>query len=366
MNMSATATGLMSGTGAVTRLERHLVRALLRLPERTLRRLARPPAGADTPMDPHIQLVLALRRLRGYGGMTLRTPERTRAFMRQQTALARAVPTPVREVRDLVIADGAEPLAARYYAPEHAAGRPLLVYLHGGGFVACDLETHDEPCRLLCRHGKMHVLSVAYRLAPENPFPAAVEDAAHAYAWAVRHVADLGADLGADRTRVAIGGDSAGANLATVVCRLAADGQLPSGIPAPAAQLLLYPPTKHDPNWPSRQAYADGFLLTGTDIEFSFRHYAPEFQPDDFRHSPMTAAGLRKQAPAVIVTAAFDPLRDEGEAYAEALRDAGTRVESWRIPGLVHGFVNLTTLSPAAYAAVVDIARRLARILEET
>jgi acetyl esterase len=169
-----------------------------------------------------------------------------------------------------------------------------------------------------------------------------------------------------------VGGDSAGANLSTVLCQLLAPGgaggagstHAAGGVPAPAAQLLLYPSTRHDADWPSRRAYADGFLLTAVDIDFFHRHYTGAADPGDARHTPLRGTALGGLPPALVVTAAFDPLRDEGEAYARALRDAGTPVYAWRVPGQVHGFANLTTLSPAAHAALVDTARRLADLLE--
>jgi acetyl esterase len=330
-----------------------MVRLLTGLPPAALRALARPPAGATAPVDPHVRMVLALRRYRRYPGLSLETPELTRAFMRAQAALARDAPTAVAGVRDLTVTGAAGDLPARHYANPNNAG--LLMFVHGGGFVAGDLDTHDEPCRVLCATTGVNVLSVHYRLAPEHPFPAAVDDVVAAYAWTLEHLADLGGGP------VAVGGDSAGANLATVLCQLTATKRCDE--PPPAAQLLFYPPTRHDPQWPSRLSYADGFLLTCADIDFFRGLYAAGDEPD-FRHSPLLGAGCGPLPPAVLVTAEFDPLRDEGEAYADALRAAGTTVDAVRVPGMVHGFVNLTTLSPAARRAVVDAGLRLNRLLE--
>jgi acetyl esterase len=395
----------------VTRFEGRFFRTLLGLPPSLLGRVGAPPAlpappaaELSAPLDPHVRAILALRRWRGYpAGLTRSTPERTRAFMRQQNALARRRPTPVGTVRDLTVTGAAGRLPARHYVPADAGDDlPILLFFHGGGFVSGDLDTHDEPCRLLCKHAGVQVLSVAYRLAPEHPFPAGLDDAVAAYAWTVRHAAPLGADP----ARIAIGGDSAGANLATVVCQLvagaargdatadagdptaadgataaagdptaadgataaagdptAADGSAAAaGQPPPAAQLLLYPPTHRGGDWPSRRAFADGLLLTGRDIEFFHSNYGAT-QPEDFRHAPLLGTVLGDLPPAIVVTAAFDPLRDEGEAYADAMRAAGTKVHAWRVPGLVHGFANLTTLSPAAHAATVEVAHRLAELL---
>jgi acetyl esterase len=290
-------------------------------------------------------------------GVTAGTAEATRRLLRHQTALAAGVPTPVGRVHQLRVPGADGTLTARHYVPPPAGvgPAPLLVYFHGGGFVAGDLDTHDEPCRLLCRHAGAHVLSVDYRLAPEFPFPAGVEDAYAVTQWALAH-ADA---LGADPARVAVGGDSAGANLATVACLLARR----RGAPAPAAQLLLYPPTDYHTSWRSRLAYADGLMLTGADIEFFHTHYAAGGDADDERHSPLRAGDLSGLPPAMVITATFDPLRDEGEAYADALRAAGNRVVAWRVPGMVHGFVNLTTLSRTAHDTVVEIAGALRALL---
>jgi acetyl esterase len=277
--------------------------------------------------------------------------------MRQQALLGRATPTPVGAVRECTVDGHAGPRPARHYAPpEPAAGAPLLLYFHGGGFVSGDIDVLDEACRLLCRHSGAHVVSVSYRLAPEHPFPAATEDAVAAYRWVRREASALGADP--DRT--AVGGDSSGANLATVACHLLAI----AGEPMPAAQLLLYPPTHYAGEWASQSAYADGFLLTADDIAFFYRHYRAGFDPDDFRHSPLRGTVLDRLPPALVVTAALDPLRDEGEAYADALHRAGVHVDRWRVPAMPHAFVNLTTLSPAARDATVEVARRLARLLD--
>ncbi len=333
-------------------VERRVLHRLVNLPPRTQLRLAggRPVAVDDDVLDPGIQLILTLQRRRGLVTLNAGTPERTRRWMREQARLTAGAPTAVGAVRDLTV-DGADgPLPARHYVPPGGGqGRPLLLFLHGGGFVVGDLDGHDEPCRLLCRHADVHVLSVDYRLAPEHPFPAAVEDACAGWRWAYDHAADLGADP----DRVAIGGDSAGANLATVAAYLA----VRAGGPAPAGQLLIYPPTDYHSPWESRKLFADGLLLTAADIEWFHGHYvAADGDPHDVRHSPLRADDLSGMPPAVLVTAAFDPLRDEGEAYADALRAAGTTVVSWRVPGMVHGFLNLTTLSRPAREAVIELA----------
>jgi acetyl esterase len=229
----------------------------------------------------------------------------------------------------------------------NAHRQSLTVYLHGGGFVIGDLDTHDEPCRILCREAGVHVLSVAYRLAPEHPFPAAVEDAVAAMRWARAHAASLGADP----ERVAVGGDSAGGNLAAVVAAL-------DGSPLPFARLLIYPATDSSTARPSQRLFADGYALTLRDRDEFFRHYlgGAEARQDDPRLSPFCGVSRSRAVPTVVGIAGFDVLRDEGDAYVDALRQAGAPVEVRRFPSLEHGFIHLTGVCPAARRAVSEIA----------
>jgi acetyl esterase len=235
----------------------------------------------------------------------------------------------------------------------HAEAPPLLVYFHGGGFVTGDLDTHDAPCRILCRHAGIQVLAVDYRLAPEHPFPAAIDDARAAFRWA-RAQAE---SLGADPHRVCVGGDSAGGNLSTVIARMAAI----EAEPQPFLQLLIYPPVDRVTSRPSLTLFREGLLLTGEDMDWYNLQYVGDEQTllADPRVSPLLAPVPPGLCPALIFTAAFDPLRDEGEAYAAALQAAGVPTNWQRIEGQVHGFVNMVDVSPAARRAVVDIARAL-------
>ena len=228
---------------------------------------------------------------------------------------------------------------------------PLTVYLHGGGYTQGDLDTHDEPCRLLCREAGHAVLSVAYRLAPEAPFPAAVEDAEAAFRWARENAARLGLDA----ARVAVGGDSAGGALA------AATAQATRGRGGPVAQLLVYPSTDH-PTWRPSRALFDGYVLPDALRRAYFDVYTQGADGADPRISPLRGR-LDGLAPALVVTAGFDVLRDEGEAYARALRDAGGVAELYRQASLPHGFVNLTHASRAARRATVAVARRWRRLV---
>jgi acetyl esterase len=273
--------------------------------------------------------------------------------MRKRTAVAGGPPLPVGEVRDLTIEGAAGPLRARHFAPAESGGaggpNPLLVYYHGGGFVIGDLDTHQSPCRMLCRHAGVHVLSIDYRMGPEHPFPAAADDARAALSWAFAHAGELGADP----ARVCVGGDSAGGNLAAVASWQA----VREGGPAPVFQLLVYPVTDLVEKRRSYELFKDGFLLTSAEMDWFRDHYVPqEADRSDPRVSILRADDLSGLPPALVVTAGFDPLRDEGEAYAQALRDAGNVVAQRRFEGLIHGFFNMSGSSRVSRDAVVEIA----------
>lgn len=299
-------------------------------------------------LDPTLQMALALRPREDRPRLILEDPVRARANLRRVILAVQSTPTAVGRTDDVSIAGPAGALAARLYVPDGVRRPPLLVYFHGGGFTQGDLDTHDEPCRILCREAGQAVLSVDYRLAPEHPFPAAIEDASGALRWAQENAGRLGADPGF----VAVGGDSAGGNLAAVVAQLTRDDRPPAG------QLLIYPSADRITDRPSRHLF-DGFFLPEAERE-AFHHVytaGTGVSEQDPRISPMYGR-LGGLAPALVVTAGFDVLRDEGEAYAAALRDAGTRVEDFRESAMGHGFINLTGVSRAARLATVRIAHR--------
>ncbi len=241
-------------------------------------------------------------------------------------------PPPVERVEELLIPGAAGAIPARLYASKLGGLRSGLVYFHGGGYVIGDLDTHDSLCRALAMDSGAVVIAVGYRLAPESKFPAAVEDAHAATMWIAENAQMLGIDAG----KIAVGGDSAGGTLATVVatrCREA-------GGPVLAAQILLYPVIDLSTfDTGSYLEFAEGYLLKRTVMQWFAGHYLGA--AEDARNpeaSPLLAGDLSGLPPALVITAEFDPLRDEGEAYAERLRQAGTEVTAIRYPGMIHGF----------------------------
>jgi acetyl esterase len=228
--------------------------------------------------------------------------------------------------------DGA-PLPARLYAPHGGNDLlPVLLYLHGGGFVIGSLATHDALCRQLAQRSGGAVLALDYRLAPEHRFPTAVDDAWAALQWLVVHAPSLGADP----ARVAVGGDSAGGTLAAVAAILARDHGLPL-----ALQLLITPGTASEPGTASHRLFANGFLLDAATIEWFFDHYASRHERRDWRFAPLVADDLDGVAPACVILAECDPLVDEGLAYADRLRAAGVAVELDLVRGVTHDFIKM-------------------------
>ena len=292
-------------------------------------------------LDPALQVMLAAHRATGVDGLVVADdPLATRASNRQLTKDLDQPDVRVAGINTVSIPGPAGPIPARHYRPVDSAGDPaaLVVYFHGGGFVFGDLDTHDAACRLICRDAGVHVLAVDYRLAPEHPAPAAVDDAYAAYLWAVEHAAALGADPRC----VAVAGDSAGGCLAAVVTRQARD----AGDPMPALQWLIYPVTDFRGLTRSRTLLANGFLLTKHDMDWFQSAYleGSDLDETDPRVSPLLAADLSNLSPALVVTGGFDPLRDEGGQYADKLREAGVVVDHRQMGSMTHAFVNLNVL----------------------
>ncbi len=334
------------------RLEGTVARGLAALPAATQVRLSgKAPITLDgDTLLPEVQLTLALLARRRQDAPETLSPQAARAERRRMAAVYAGPPVPVRSVQEKTI-DATPPVRARHYAPPEAGGpHPLMIYFHGGGFTYGDLDTHDGICRMLCRHAGTHVLAIDYRLAPEHRFPAAVDDAYAALAWARENAAALGADPG----RLAVGGDSAGGNLAAVLAQHARE----DGGRDLALQLLIYPVTDFSVKRPSHETFAEGFLLTQSEMDWFEANYLGEDPASklDPRASPLLAEDLSGLAPAVVATAAFDPLRDEGEDYARALQAAGTPVIMRRFPGFIHAFVSAAGVSRACRDAVIEIA----------
>lgn len=306
-------------------------------------------------LDASLQVMLASQRSMGIAGLAVNDdPIVTRIANGAMTRTLDQPDVRVAETRSVTIPGPGGTIGARHYRPAGAAGSaPLLVFFHGGGFVMGDLESHDAACRLICRDAGVHVLSVDYRLAPEHPAPAAVEDAYAAYRWARENAAQLGADP----RRVAVGGDSAGGCLAAVVTVLARD----AGDPLPALQWLIYPVTDMRGGSRSRSLFGDGFLLTKHDMDWFQDTYLKNSGLDvtDPRISPLLTEDLSGLSPALVVTAGFDPLRDEGEQFADRLRDAGVPVDHRKMGSMVHAFLNLNALGGGVSAANAEMISAL-------
>ena len=336
-----------------SQLEAGVLRTALGLPPSVVRRLAGRPLLRDGQvLDPETQLLLRLQKLTGEPPLaSLPIPE-GRTAMRRQTRLAGGR-QPIGRTDDLEVPTPAGPMRARLYTATQPAGTTgLLVYLHGGGMVYGDLDTHDATCRLLAERAGVRVLALDYRLAPEHRYPAGLEDCWAGYQWAVEHAEELGVDP----ERVAVGGDSAGGYFGAVVAIRAAN----AGVPC-AFQLLVYPATNHVDVSRSRELFSQGFYLDQAFIDLAMDAY---LAPGDDRAAADVSVQFTEKfpddlAPALVVTAGFDPLRDEGETYARTLAEAGVRVELQRYPGFIHGFFNVVGVGRSSRAAVAEIAAKL-------
>jgi acetyl esterase len=252
-------------------------------------------------------------------------------------------PEPVGDVNDQTFPGPDGEISIRIYTPQGNGPFPMLVFFHGGGWVIGDIESHDPVCRRLTNLTNCVVISVDYRLAPEHPFPAAPEDCYAALQWVATHASELRGDA----TKIAVGGDSAGGTLSAVVAHMARD----RGGPPLAFQLLIYPATDMRMNTPSIEENATGYLLTKEDMIWFSNHYLPS--AEDKLHplaSPYLASNLSGLPPALIITAEYDPLRDEGENYGTRLKEAGVPVTVSRYNGAIHGFVGLIELGNQALA----------------
>lgn len=352
------------------------VALLLGLPVRLQRILAGRPVRRDgLELDVSSQLLIRLEGLVGGSRVERLSLEEARAHVRRRARTVNRRPKPMKRVAAIGISGPAGAIPARAYLPTTAPERPgLLVYFHGGGHVYGDLDTHDGVCRFLGHHAQVAVLSVEYRLAPEHRFPAATEDCLAALRFAaeqtdqIDHALGLAPERGIDPTRIAIGGDSAGGNLAAVTALAARNGEAP----LPAFQLLIYPVCDYSHKFPSHAIFSEGFRLTEAEMDWFRNSYLPgdehgdpaaraerEAAARDWRVSPLQCPDLSGLPPAYLTVAGCDPLRDEGEAYAEAMRQAGVQVTLRRHPGLLHSFANQTDINRPARTAMLEAAEAL-------
>ena len=307
------------------------------------------------PLDPDAEILLEMVRAANRPAFeTIGAAEARLLFNAGRKVLA-PDPMPVAETRDLAIPGPGGPIPARLYRATATGILPALVFFHGGGWVVGDIESHDTGCRHLANRAECAVVSVDYRLAPEHKFPAAVEDCLAATAWVAGNAASLGIDAG----RLAVGGDSAGGNLAAVVSLLARD----HGTPRIGHQLLIYPATDAAMRHDSMARFAEGYVLTRSTMRWFYEQYlrAPA-DAADWQASPLAAPDVGGLPSAFVLTAGYDPLCDEGDAYAARLAAAGVAVTHRRFAGQVHGFALNGKIIRAAETALDEAAAALRAI----
>ncbi|VAV88801.1 Alpha/beta hydrolase fold-3 domain protein [hydrothermal vent metagenome] len=307
----------------------------------------------DPGMLQFIQSFYAAEKV-GFGAVGL---EAARAMLDAFPEMVDAPPAEVGDVRDIEVEGADGRLKARLYVPGDAQeNSPGLIFFHGGGWVMGGLDSHDRPCRRICQLGKIPVLAVDYRLAPEHPFPAAVDDAEAAFLWACDHAGDLSMD----KNRLAVGGDSAGGNIAASIA-LSLRGNSRG---EPAFQLLIYPALQPFGSAPSHEKFSNGYALDTADMKFFISSYLQDHSnPQDPRAWPFFVDDVSDAAPAYIITGGQDPLQDDGAAYTALLQSAGVSVVHEHFPGMIHGFCSMTALSPIAMQALEDAARHVGTAL---
>src|SRR5215470_7147938 len=300
------------------------------------------------PVDPQAQALLdQFKQLESLSSMSV--PDARRA-MEALSSMRGAAP-PIRAAVDRRIPGPVGEIPVRIYTPDGTAPLPLLVFFHGGGWVLGSLETHDAICRDLANGAECVVVSVDYRLAPEHKFPAAAEDCYAATRWAAAHAADLGADA----SRLAVGGDSAGGNLSAVVSQMVRD----RGGPPIVFQLLIYPVTNASFDTASYRDNAEGYLLTAGDMRWFWGHYLGGAGDGANPYASPMKGKLNGLPPALVITAEYDPLRDEGEQYAQQLKDAGVATRLSRYNGMIHGFFGMGLMIDKAKVAVREATTSL-------
>lgn len=313
-------------------------------------------------LDPKARALLDLIAEKNLPTMQSLTPVEARAYYRDRRTLTQPPPIEMAEVRDLAMPGPGGPLPLRFYRPQAAAATtpPLLVYFHGGGWTIGDLDTHDVLCRALADGAGCAVLAVDYRMGPEHRFPAAVDDCIAATRWAHAEAHAMNVDP----TRIAVGGDSAGGNLAAVAAIALRDARRggDAGAPALAFQLLIYPATDQRALHPSHAANGQGYLLEAETMRYYHDHYIDDRRHDsDWRASPLLCEDLSRLPPALVLTAGYDPLRDEGLDYADRLSAAGNRCTYVCFERQIHGFVPMGRVITEADTAVALCAAELRR-----
>ena len=307
--------------------------------------------------DPGVSHVMSTLEAQGRRPLADQTVAEARDSYRTSCKLNGLQPVPVQTVTDLVAQRGDSAIPLRVYRPQASpdSGAPALVYFHGGGWVIGDLDTHDPICRYLANASKCCIVAVDYRLAPEHPYPAALDDALHAYRWITANAAELGLDPQA----LGVAGDSAGGGLATLVALETREAPFPK----PKSQILFYPVTDLSSESAGYARVTDGFPVVASSMRWFRNHYLPLPQDrQSERASPLKASSLQGLPPTLIVTARHDPLYEEGVAYAHQLEAAGTCVTHLSLGGQIHGFLTLGGLLEAA-SATLDLAGRTAAML---
>jgi acetyl esterase len=301
-------------------------------------------------LHPEARTLLEMMDAQGGPPLEVMNPVEARTSRIEPMKMLGGEPIPLERVEDLTVPGPHGSVPVRLYASEHGGLRPALLYFHGGGFVFGNLDTHDAVCRAVAKESGAIVISVDYRLSPEHKFPVAVEDSHAATLWAAANAERLGIDAHS----IGVGGDSAGGNLATVIAMRCRD----AGGPRLAFQLLLYPVTDFSTfETESHREFGEAYFLTRAAMDWFSGHYVAS--DDQKRHpevSPLLAPDLAGLPPALVITAEFDPLRDEGEAYAHRLRTAGVSVTVSRYPGMIHGFVSMCGVLSGGRQAIREAA----------
>lgn len=338
----------------VESIQNAAVTFLVGLPDPVVTLLAgRPEVRDGQTLDPQLQLLLRLMAAAGLPRVESLSPADARKLFRDSATLLQHSPADMARILDRPIPAPHGEIPVRIYVPKTGTSpHPVLVYYHGGGWTIGDLDTYDNVARALAERAECIVVSVDYRMGPEDPFPASIDDALAAFAWVAEHAGEFGGDP----SRIAVGGDSAGGNLSAAV----AQETLRRGVRGPDFQLLIYPVTDLAEEYESYETFSDGFYLTRSLMRwFKDNYCTTDEQRLDPRASPLRAGDFSGLPPAFVLTAGYDPLRDEGKAYAQRLLEAGVDVEYRNYDSLIHGFVSMAGVVREAGRAFADVVAAL-------